>query len=146
MGLVADGVIAGGGETIGIIPGHLHDLEVGHNGVSQLLVVGSMHERKQRMFELSDAFAVLPGGMGTLDETFEIITWKQLRLHDKPIVLIDIDGYWQPLIALIDHGIAQGYMRPEHRQLYEVVSRVEDVFTAIANAPEPKVAADAKWL
>lgn len=146
MGLVADGVIAGGGESIGIIPVHLHDLEVGHSEVSQLLVVGSMHERKQRMFELSDAFAVLPGGMGTLDETFEIITWKQLRLHDKPIVLIDIDGYWQPLIALIDHGIAQGYMRPENRQLYQVVSRVEDVFAAIANAPEPKVAADAKWL
>lgn len=146
MGLVADGVIAGGGEAIGIIPGHLHDLEVGHRGVSQLLVVGSMHERKQRMFELSDAFAVLPGGMGTLDETFEIITWKQLRLHDKPIVLVDIDGFWQPLIALVEHGIAEGYVRPEHRRLYQVVDRVEDVFAAVAAAPEPTVAADAKWL
>jgi hypothetical protein len=146
MGLVADGAIAAGGEAIGIIPSYLHDLEVGHPGVSQLIVVGSMHERKQRMFELSDAFAVLPGGMGTLDETFEMLTWKQLRMHDKPIVLIDLDGYWQPLLALIENGIRAGYMRPEHRQLYMVVPRVEDVFDAIAAAPEPMAGVPAKWL
>ncbi|MBM3600861.1 MAG: TIGR00730 family Rossman fold protein [Alphaproteobacteria bacterium] len=146
MGLVADAAIAAGGATVGIIPTHLHDLEVGHSGVDELIVVGSMHERKQRMFELSDAFAVLPGGLGTLDETFEVITWKQLRLHDKPVVLIDVEGYWQPLLALIENGISAGYVRPDHRHLYSVVSRVEDLFAALAAAPVPTTGADSKWL
>ena len=146
MGMVADGVIAGGGEAIGIIPGHLHDLEVGHNGIGQLVVVSSMHERKQRMFELSDAFAVLPGGLGTLDETFEIITWKQLRLHDKPVVIVDIDGYWQPLLAAIDHCARAGYVRAEHRALYQVVAGIDDVFSAIEAAPPPTIGTDARRL
>src|SRR5882724_11747956 len=104
MGLVANAALEAGGRVIGIIPAHLHDAEIGHSGVSELIVVGSMHERKQRMFEMSDAFAVLPGGLGTLDEAFEIITWKQLSLHDKPVVILDVAGYWAPLVALIEHA------------------------------------------
>src|SRR5471032_3070677 len=111
MGRLADAVLRGGGRVTGIIPAHLHDREVGHHGLSELIVVGSMHERKQLMFEMSDAFAVLPGGLGTIEEAFEIITWKQLRLHDKPIVIVDVADYWRPLQALIDHVIASGFAR-----------------------------------
>ena len=92
MGAVADAAMAAGGEVIGIIPQHLQDVEVGHQGVTRLEVVDSMHVRKMRMFELSDAFCSLPGGLGTLDETFEIMTWRQLGLHDKPITALDIGG------------------------------------------------------
>ena len=92
MGALADAVLGAGGEVVGIIPGHLDKVEVGHRGASELLVVGSMHERKHLMFEMSDAFAVLPGGFGTLDETFEILTWRKLGLHDKPVMLVDIAG------------------------------------------------------
>ena len=104
MGTLADAALAAGGRITGIIPRHLHDREVGHPGVSELIVVGSMHERKQRMFEIADAFAVLPGGLGTLDETFEMITWRQLGLHDKPLIIIDIAGYWTPLLELFEHS------------------------------------------
>src|SRR5579883_15172 len=97
MGLMADAALAAGGRVIGVIPHLLHDREVGHAGVGELIVVGSMHERKQRMFDLADAFVMLPGGLGTLDETIEILTWKQLGLHDKPVIIADIAGYWAPL-------------------------------------------------
>ncbi len=102
MGRLADAARLGGGRVTGIIPAHLHDREIGHHGISELIVVGSMHERKHLMFERADAFAVLPGGIGTIEEAFEIITWKQLRLHDKPIVLVDIAGYWREFRALVD--------------------------------------------
>jgi len=99
----------------GIIPSHLRDAEVAHRGVTELVVVDSMHERKRVMAERADAFAILPGGIGTLDEMFEIVSWKQLRLHDKPILLVDIGGYWAPLRALLDHIIDTGLpvRRPE---------------------------------
>ncbi len=100
-----------------------------------------MHARKQRMFELADAFAALPGGLGTLDETIEIVTWRQLGLHDKPLVLIDNAGYWTPLLTLIEHVIAAGFAPPEARRLYTVVPRVDDVFAAIAAAPAPRAPA-----
>src|SRR5207249_47919 len=103
MGLCADAALAAGGRVTGIIPRHLHDFEIGHHGLTELHVVESMHERKRMMFELADAVAVLPGGLGTLDETFEVITWRQLRLHDKPIVVVDIAGYWQPFQDLVEH-------------------------------------------
>ena len=127
------------GASPGIIPAHLHDKEVGHTGVSQLVVVGSMHERKQLMFEMSDAFAVLPGGLGTLDEMFEIITWKQLRLHDKPVVIINVSGYWQKLLVLIDHIIDSGFARPSVRDHFRVVDRIEDLIPALAEIREPFV-------
>lgn len=137
MGVIADAVVANGGTAVGVIPEFLETREVGHRGVNELHVVDSMHIRKNLMFEESDAFAVLPGGFGTLDEAFEIITWRQLRLHDKPIVLIDVAGYWQPLLHLMDHVIAHGLARPEIRKLYTVVSDVDEVLAAIRREPEP---------
>jgi uncharacterized protein (TIGR00730 family) len=105
-------------------------------------VVGSMHERKRLMFEMSDAFAVLPGGLGTLDEAFEMITWKQLRLHDKPIVVVDVGGYWQGLVTLIDHIVESGFARPGIRSLFRVVSRVEELLPTLAKTHEPRVEAE----
>ncbi len=134
MGLLADAVLASGGRVTGIIPAHLNDAEVGHSGVSELIVVDSMHDRKRRMFDLSDAFVILPGGLGTLDEAFEIITWRQLELHDKPIVIVDIDGYWRPLLALIDHVIDHGFAAPLVRRHFVTVETVEAVLPALALA------------
>ena len=139
MGICADAALKAGGKVIGVIPKHLDDLEVGHRGLTELIVCTSMHIRKERMFHLSDAFAVLPGGYGTLDEVFEMITWRQLGLHDKPILLVDVDGYWKPLTALLDHVIAENYAKPETRRLYTVVDGVENLFDALAHAPRPKV-------
>ena len=105
MGIIADATLAAGGPVVGIIPEHIQVLEVEHTGLSELLVVDSMHTRKRMMVDRSDAFVVLPGGLGTLDETFEILTWKQLRLHDKPIVVANIDGYWDPLEGMTGYMI-----------------------------------------
>jgi len=139
MGVIADAVLDGGGEVVGIIPEFLDTREVGHRGVTELHIVDSMHARKSLMVELSDAFAVLPGGFGTLDETFEVLTWRQLRLHDKPIMLVDLDGYWNPFLDLVDHLIAQGFVHPSCRDLFTVVTSVEEVVTAVAQAPQPAV-------
>jgi uncharacterized protein (TIGR00730 family) len=141
MGRLADAARLAGSRVTGIIPAHLHDREIGHHGISELIVVGSMHERKQLMFERSDAFAVLPGGIGTIEEAFEIITWKQLRLHDKPIVLVDIAGYWRPLQALVDHVIARGFASPQVRRLFQVVDSIDGLMAALAASHEPNLAA-----
>lgn len=146
MGLLADAVITGGGEVVGIIPEFLDTREVGHREVTELRVVDSMHVRKNMMVELSDAFAVLPGGFGTLDETFETLTWRQLRLHDKPIVLINFDDYWDPFLRLVDHVVAEGFARPECRELFTVVDRVEDVIAVIARQPRPTVPTEQRRL
>jgi uncharacterized protein (TIGR00730 family) len=134
MGTVARAAIAEGGEVIGIIPAFLQAREIGLAEGGVLEVVESMHERKTRMFELADAFAVLPGGLGTLDETIEIITWRQLGQHDKPVVLIDHKGYWGPLLDLIDHVVAQGFARPDSRRLFSVVSSVDEVHRELDRA------------
>jgi uncharacterized protein (TIGR00730 family) len=105
-----------------------------------------MHERKQTMFELADAFAILPGGVGTLDESFEVITWRQLGLHDKPIVLLDIDGYWRGLVALVDHVVTQGFAGPATAALYTAVPTVEAALAALAAAPAPRLAAESARL
>ena len=105
MGAVADATMAAGGQVIGIIPQHLERAELGHRGLTELKIVDTMHTRKRMMFDMSDAFVILPGGMGTLDETFEIITWRQLGMHDKPVVLINHDSYWEPFLDLVDHVI-----------------------------------------
>ncbi len=146
MGVIADAAIGAGGSVTGIIPRHLYRREVAHGAIGELVVVDSMHARKRRMFELADAFAVLPGGLGTLDETLEIITWRQLGLHDKPIVMIDAEGYWRPLVALVEHAIGAGFARAEALRLFSVVSRVEDLFDVVAAAPEPRVTADERRL
>jgi hypothetical protein len=140
MGEVADAVIADGGEVVGIIPEMLESQEVGHRGISELRVVTSMHERKNLMFEMADGFVILPGGLGTLDETFEMLTWRQLRLHDKPIVVVDIDGYWQPFEAMVEHIIASGFAAAAIRSLYRTVPSVEALFEALAISREPAVA------
>lgn len=139
MGLVADAALAAGGRVTGIIPAHLHDLEIGHPGLSELIVVSSMHERKRAMFDRSDAFAVLPGGLGTLDETFEMITWRQLRLHDKPIVVVDVAGYWAPFQALIDHVIGTGFAGPGVAALYRTVPSVPALIDLLGTLPEPRL-------
>ena len=146
MGTLADAALAAGGEVVGIIPGHLDKTELGHRGATELIVVDSMHERKYMMFEESDAFAILPGGLGTLDETFEMLTWRKLGLHDKPIILVDIAGYWRPLLSLIDHVIIQGFAAPTDRDLYKVVTTVEELVAAVETAPRPKTAAQPERL
>lgn len=135
MGIVADAALGAGGQVVGIIPEHIQALEVEHTGLTELHVVDSMHTRKRMMFDRSDAFIVLPGGLGTLDEAFEMLTWRQLKLHEKPVVFVDIDGFWRPFLRLVDHMVAQGFVRPENRDLYQVVETVEEVFGAIA-APQ----------
>ncbi|MBM3559365.1 MAG: TIGR00730 family Rossman fold protein [Alphaproteobacteria bacterium] len=139
---VADAAIAAGGEVVGVIPGFLDRREVGHPGVARLEVVASMHERKARMAELADAFVVLPGGLGTLDEAFEIVTWRQLGLHDKPVVVLDDDGYWAPLRALVDAIVTNGYARAEHGRLLTFVARLEDVLPALAAITGPDQGVD----
>jgi uncharacterized protein (TIGR00730 family) len=111
MGAVADAVLAGGGEVIGVIPQELVDRELAHGGLTELRVVGSLHERKALMADLSDAFVALPGGFGTLDELLEQLTWSQLGLHEKPIGLLDVREYWRPLIALARHATEEGFVR-----------------------------------
>ena len=139
MGVVADATLTAGGRVIGIIPEHIQALEVGHEGLSELRVVDSMHTRKRMMFDLSDAFVVLPGGLGTLDETVEVVTWRQLGLHDKPIIVVNEDAYWDPLFGLHDHMIDHSFSRDWHRGLYTAVDTVEDVYAALRRAPEPRV-------
>ena len=111
MGAVADGALAAGGEAIGVIPQELVDRELAHTGLTQLHIVGSLHERKALMAELSDAFVALPGGFGTLDELMEQLTWAQLGLHAKPVGLLDVEDYWAPLIALSRHLTEEGFVR-----------------------------------
>jgi len=115
MCAVADGALGAGGEVIGVIPQSLVAREVAHSGLSDLRVVATMHERKALMAELSDGVIALPGGTGTLDELFELFTWSQLGLHQMPIGLLDVEGYWQPLLAFLDHAVAERFLRPDHR-------------------------------
>ncbi len=139
MGAVADAAMESGARVVGVIPTDLKRAEVAHEGLDELIVVDSMHERKRCMFERADAFVALPGGVGTLDETLEIITWRQLGLHGKPIVIVDSGDYWQPLIALIEHTIAEGFTGPVLRDLFTIVSDVDDVLPAIARLPATTV-------
>jgi uncharacterized protein (TIGR00730 family) len=135
MGLLADAALAAKGKVTGIIPSRLRDAEVAHRGVTELVVVANMHERKRLMAERADAFAVLPGGIGTLDEMFEIVSWKQLQLHDKPILLVDIGGYWAPLRALLDHIIDKGFARPQTRRLLRVVPSISALMASLSEEP-----------
>ena len=115
MGVVADAVLDAGGEALGVIPRRLVDRELGHHGLTALHVVESMHERKALMHELSDAFVALPGGYGTLDELFEAITWRQLGIHGKPVGVLDVEGYFQPLCSLLDGLVAGGFVHEANR-------------------------------
>ena len=115
MGLAADAALAAGGEVIGVIPEQLVTWEVAHKGLTRLEVVANMHERKMRMFDLSDAFVALPGGFGTLDEMFEMLTWRQLGIGDKPCAFLDVDDFYAPLLQMIDRMVAERFLHPEQR-------------------------------
>ena len=132
MGRVADGVLDGGGRVTGIIPVHLQHREVAHYGLSELVVVTDMHHRKRVMAERADAFAVLPGGVGTLDEAVEILSWRQLGLHQKPIFVVDIAGYWSPLAVLFEHIVASRFAAPLVPNLIRFVPDIAALLAALA--------------
>jgi uncharacterized protein (TIGR00730 family) len=132
MGEIADEVLAGGGEVIGVIPSWLVEREIGHRGLSELRVVESMHARKAMMAELADAFVALPGGFGTFDELFEIVTWAQLRLHQKPIGVLDVAGYFAPVRALVAHAVAEGFASPENSGLLVARAAPGELVDALA--------------
>lgn len=135
MGAIADAVLAAGGEVLGVIPEFLTRLEVAHSGVTDMAVTDSMHSRKQRMFAESDAFISMPGGLGTLDETIEIITWRQLGLHDKPILVCDVAGSAAPLVGAIEGAIANGFARQETLRLFELVHGVPALLARLRELP-----------
>ena len=143
MGVVADAVLQAGGEVTGVMPKQLVDWEVAHRGVTRLEVVGSMHERKARMFDLSDAFVALPGGFGTLDEMFEMLTWRQLGLGDKPCAFLDVDGFYAPLIAMMDRMVEERFLHADQRRDLWHGDDIDDLF-AWMRAYQP--ARSSKWL
>ncbi len=122
MGVVARAAQNNGADVVGIIPEHLDDIEITQPGLAELHVTDDMHQRKKMMFERSDAFIVLPGGLGTLDETLEMMTWAQLSLHSKPIILVNTNGYWSPLVELVSHVVGDGFASPENADLLTVVT------------------------
>ena len=134
MGAVADGALGGGGEVLGIIPEFLQRREVAHDGVQRMVLTDNMHDRKRQMFEASDAFVTMPGGLGTFDETIEITTWRQLGLHDKPILVCDVGGWAQPYLALLDAAVRQGFADPATAALYEVLPDVPAVLRRLHGA------------
>ncbi|HEX8385017.1 MAG TPA: TIGR00730 family Rossman fold protein [Rubricoccaceae bacterium] len=140
MGVVADAVLAAGGEATGVIPQALMDREVGHAGMTALHVVGTMHERKALMAHLADAFVALPGGLGTLEEIAEMLTWAQLGLHPKPCGLLDVAGYYAPLVRFFDHATDERFVRPEHRALLTVESAPDRLLARLCAYVPPDVA------
>lgn len=131
MGAMADAALAAGGRVVGVIPRFLEEREVRRRDLTEQHTVGTMHERKAKMAELSQAFVVLPGGLGTLDETFEILTWRQLRLHDHPILVADIGGYWGDLFRQIERAVAEGFVHGEETRLFERHETIEAVLTRL---------------
>jgi uncharacterized protein (TIGR00730 family) len=139
MGAVADAVLAGSGKVVGVIPEFLKDKELAHSGATEMIVVPDMHARKRAMFDRSDAFCILPGGIGTLDEMFEIVTWRQLDRHNKPIIVLNTAGYWSHLMQLFDQIIDAEFARKGHESLVTVVDRPEDVIPTVeAELKNPK--------
>ncbi len=132
MGAVADAALAAGGQVTGVIPDALWRREVGHTGLSELLVVGSMHERKQAMADRADAFIALPGGFGTFEEFFEVLTWAQLGFHAKPCILLDVEGFWDPLAMMVDRATEEGFIPRANRDLMLTAPSVEDALDLVA--------------
>ena len=143
MGLLADTVLANGGEVTGIIPLALFPKEVGHPGCTELITVDSMHERKLGMFERSDAFLALPGGFGTLEEIAEVTTWAQIGMHRKPVGVLNIDGYWDGLLALFDRAVADGLLKPQNRDLLLTGTDPQTLLDDLAGY---EGSAEPKWL
>jgi len=140
MGAAADAALAAGGKVIGVIPRSLLQREMGHGRLTQQHVVGNMHERKALMNKLSDGFVVLPGGVGTLEEFFEIWSWGQLGIHSKPFGVLEVNGFWQPLFACLDKMVAQGFVRPEHRAMVRVAEDATDLLIAMDHYKAPPTA------
>ena len=134
MGQLADSTLAAGGRITGVIPRFMCDVEWNHNGLTELLLVETMHERKEKMAMMADAVVALPGGCGTLEELLEVITWKRLGIFTKPIVIVNIEGYYDALITMLDRAVDERFMRNEHRQMWEVVETPEEVISAIYNS------------
>ena len=143
MGIIADEVMNAGGAVVGIIPDSLDNREVGHRGITELKVVGSMHERKALMAELADGFVAMPGGIGTFEEFFEILTWAQLGFHEKPCGLLNVAGYYDGLLALCDNAVAQGFLRSVHRRLILDESESTVLLERMADYKPEKIE---KWL
>jgi uncharacterized protein (TIGR00730 family) len=137
MGVVADRTLAGGGRVTGVIPGHMADREVAHGGLTELVVVDTMHERKALMAERADGFMALPGGLGTLDELAEIVTWSLLGLHAKPIGLLNVGGYFDQLLGFFDRAVADGFVRPAQRQLVTVGTEPGRLLSRLIDGPAP---------
>lgn len=133
MGVVADAALRAGGEVIGIIPQALVDWELAHGGLTELVVVQSMHERKARMAEAADAFVALPGGFGTFEEFCEVLTWSQLGLHAKPCGVLNVGGFYDPLLALFDRAVQERFLRPEHRELVLADTDVDALLSRLAS-------------
>ncbi|WP_437751962.1 TIGR00730 family Rossman fold protein [Sorangium sp. So ce1389] len=143
MGAVADAVLARGGEVTGVIPHFLNQREIEHRGLTELHVVETMHERKAKMAALSDAFIALPGGIGTLEELFEIWTWTQLGSQEKPVGLLDVQGYYRPLIVFLDHVVSEQFMKPGHRAMLQVA---DDPVTLLELLAAWRPSAEYKWM
>ncbi|MGF6594088.1 TIGR00730 family Rossman fold protein [Pseudomonas sp. 2835] len=143
MGIVADAAMAAGGEVIGIIPEALKNAEIGHTGLTCLEVVDGMHARKARMAELSDAFIALPGGLGTLEELFEVWTWGQLGYHAKPLGLLDVNGFYSKLGSFLDHVVEEGFVRPQHRAMLQLADSPAELLDAMDNFEAPVLP---KWV
>ncbi|HUZ55532.1 MAG TPA: TIGR00730 family Rossman fold protein [Streptosporangiaceae bacterium] len=143
MGEIADAALAAGGRVIGVLPTGLFSREVGHTSLTELHEVGSMHERKQLMYDLSDGFVGLPGGLGTLEELAEVTTWSQLGLHAKPVVLLDVDGFWDPLAAQLDRMVTVGLLKPSNRELIQRAATPDAALSALAAAQPPR---EEKWI
>lgn len=143
MGVVADAVLGAGGTATGVIPQHLWDKEVGHDHLTELLVVGSMHERKLAMADRADAFIAMPGGVGTFEELFEAITWTQLGIHDKPVGLLDVAGFYGPLLGFLDDTVAAGFLRPGHRSMITASADAADLLAGFRTWQPAEVS---KWL
>ncbi|MCP1242201.1 LOG family protein [Acetobacter lambici] len=143
MGAVANAVLAGGGQVTGVIPQALVEREVAHNGLEDLRVVGSMHERKALMADLSDAFIALPGGIGTLEELFEVWTWTQLGNHAKPCGVLNVNGFYSSLGTFLDHVVEEGFLKPAHRAILQVGKTPEDLLDGLARWHPPQ---ETKWI
>ncbi len=143
MGVLADTVLAAGGEVVGVIPRGLVDREIGHKGLSDLRVVGSMHERKALMAELGDAFIALPGGIGTLEELIEVYTWSQLGIHRKPLGVLDVNGYYDGLASFLDDMVDARFMRSQQREVLIFEAEPETLLARLAAAEPPS---QTKWL
>jgi uncharacterized protein (TIGR00730 family) len=143
MGILADTMLAGGGRVIGVMPKSLVEREVAHNGLTEMHIVGGMQERKALMADLSDAFMALPGAYGTLDELFEVLTWNQLAIITKPVGLLNIEGFFNPLISMLDHAVDEKFLRPEHRNMLLIDDDFERLLQKF-NTWEPVVAE--KWI